>query len=67
MKKLKDFILYFGWFLGFETFCADLGFVSSSSSLLSKYLTPLVFAALFTFLIIPLRQLKKPEKKLSDL
>jgi hypothetical protein len=66
MKKLKDFILYFGWFLGFETFCGDLGLVSDSS-LLSKYLTPLVFAALFTFLIFPLRQMKKHEKKLSDL
>ena len=61
MKKIKDFILYFGWLLGFETISADLGFTSMLSGW-SKYLTPVVFGSLFAFVIFPLKEKKKAEE-----
>lgn len=61
MQKLKDFILMFGWFLGFETLAKDI-WTKPNEPLWSKYLTPIVFGLLFAFLILPYRTKQKMEK-----
>lgn len=64
MQKLKDFILMFGWSLGFETLIADI-WTRPNESLWSKYLTPVVFGLLFSLIILPYRTKQKMQKETS--